>query len=1539
MKNRLVNLFGISSVTLFWTAVFVVAITALIALTTNTASAALSRIAYWQLDETSGTTFTNAESDSGIHDGSCTNCPTAVDGVVNGAQSFDGVDDAIDVPADSAFDWTGSDIFSVELWVQADDANVCNGSTEAFIGRGVSGSGQWSLGCTASGTVQFDLADDNGNNVSLQSTKTITDTAWHHVTATYDGSSDVTTLYVDGTDVISTTQAFSGSFAPTTADLNIGHLNGSAHFGGALDEIAVYDVLLSPTEIRTHYYLSRSYTATCSSDVRIMPLGDSITQGKSSGVPDEEPEKHISYRRDLWQRLADNYYTVDFVGSLQNGEYYDNFDPDHEGHPRWKDNEVAAEVFNWLTDNPADVLLLHIGTNELETSADDVVDILNEVDRYDPTITVVLARIINRVEHSNKTTTYNDNVEAMAEARIAAGDKIIVVDMEDGAGIIYDLETAGGDMYDNLHPYETGYTKMADVWYDALVEFMPTCLSAPEITSSPVETAVTGEVYTYTVTATGNPDPTFSLTTKPAGMEIDANTGEIQWTPDSAGPAEVTVEATNSEGSDPQTFTIQVSDPTPPSFTSNPNTTAYVNKIYRYDADADGQPAPTFNLTAAPPGMIVDASSGLVEWTPDSTGNYTVTLKAENSAGSEEQPYTISVATAPICPADTIAYWPLDDVAGDSTTYDLAGDHDATCTGAACPTVTAGQVENGLDFDGVDDGMDVTDDAMPDWTQDDSFSIELWVKTSQNCSGNKVFVGKYGSASWWLGCTTGGAAAFSLRSSSSEDSLPISGATNIADGAWHHIVAVRDGEADKNKLYVDGILESTQVKQYSNGFANDNDLSIGYYNNDFYFDGVLDEIGIYGRVLADSEIEGHYDEGLAGHSYCGDALIPYIVSDPVTEGVVGEAYSYQVETSGVPTPTFTLSGEPAGMEIGETTGLIQWTPDSSGTYTVTVSADNSAGSDSQQFSIEVMAPTPVEITSSPVTTASVGQPYNYNVTADGVPDPTFTLPIAPSGMGIDPETGLITWTPDAKGSFDVTVEANNGNDSDTQSFIIEVAGAPLCSADMTAYWKLDAVLSNTFTDTVSIHDATCDGGNCPTLVTGQVDNAAGFDGINDGLNVPDHDNFDWENGDSFAIELWMKTAPGQDCSGNKVFIGKYSSNDASWWVGCTDDGSGNGVTAFSLRDASGSTKLEINGTTPINDGAWHHVVAIRDGSSNENKIYVDGSEDASQPQTYNNSFGNGNQITLGYFDVSPYYRFEGTLDEVALYSAALSPTEITEHYNDGLNGKGYCETPEAPQITSSPVTSVIVNQPYSYDVEADGVPTPTYALVDNPGGMTVNNSSGLIEWTPTSSGAYAVSVTAGNSEGTVTQTYTITVADPPTITAIPDAQMEVGETFTYNVDATGYPAPTFSLTAAPGDMSIDPNTGVITWTPSTAGAVNVTVEATNAGGSDSTTFTISVGSSPVLTNLPVGVQRTRINEPFSFTVEATGSPAPTFELVSPPAGMEIDENTGEITWTPATMGSFTVTVEATNSKGSSLGTLTIEVEGYELFLPMITAAP
>jgi len=170
----------------------------------------------------------------------------------------------------------------------------------------------------------------------------------------------------------------------------------------------------------------------------------------------------------------------------------------------------------------------------------------------------------------------------------------------------------------------------------------------PSITSVAVVEAAVGHLYRYDVDATGIPSPTYSLVTYPEGMTIDESGGVIEWTPaeEQLGLHAVTVRATNLIGSDEQSFTLTVTGPTePPKITSIPVTEADVGQTYVYDVNASGIPEPTYSLTEAPEGMIIDQTTGLIQWTPhaNQSGTHEATVQANNSAGTDSQSFTITV--------------------------------------------------------------------------------------------------------------------------------------------------------------------------------------------------------------------------------------------------------------------------------------------------------------------------------------------------------------------------------------------------------------------------------------------------------------------------------------------------------------------------------------------------------------------------------------------------------------------------------------------------------------------------------------------------------------------------------------------------------------------------------------------------------------------------------------------------------------------------------------------------------------------------------
>lgn len=229
-------------------------------------------------------------------------------------------------------------------------------------------------------------------------------------------------------------------------------------------------------------------------DQKIMPLGDSITRGAFGGGTPADSEK-IGYRKPLYDGLVADGYGFDFVGSVKTdgtNPIYQPFDIDSEGHGGLWTRDIAFGITGyptdgvraWLDQNPADIVLLHIGTNGMPNlgptvNADDVMDILDEVDLWENTpgnhhVTVLLARITDWDPINPDVATFNDLITNMALDRVnnpsnsAYPDDIIMVDQHSALNYPDDLT-------DSAHPNPGGYGKMAATWQTALEGVLDKC--------------------------------------------------------------------------------------------------------------------------------------------------------------------------------------------------------------------------------------------------------------------------------------------------------------------------------------------------------------------------------------------------------------------------------------------------------------------------------------------------------------------------------------------------------------------------------------------------------------------------------------------------------------------------------------------------------------------------------------------------------------------------------------------------------------------------------------------------------------------------------------------------------------------------------------------------------------------------------------------------------------------------------------------------------------------------------------------------------
>ncbi|MFF3328711.1 FG-GAP-like repeat-containing protein [Streptomyces sp. NPDC002888] len=195
-------------------------------------------------------------------------------------------------------------------------------------------------------------------------------------------------------------------------------------------------------------------------DIRLMPLGDSITYGVESS-------DRTGYRDELYDYLEADARSVDFVGSVRAGSMSD---PDNEGHPGDRIDEIAPFAACHVKRYQPNVITLHAGTNDmnqdyqLASAPDRLKKLINRALTDSPEATVLVARLIPTAKAGlqPRIDAYNAALPAMVKDLQREGKHVVLVDMGQ-------VSVSDG-LENDAHPTDEGYAKMADAWHRGLME-------------------------------------------------------------------------------------------------------------------------------------------------------------------------------------------------------------------------------------------------------------------------------------------------------------------------------------------------------------------------------------------------------------------------------------------------------------------------------------------------------------------------------------------------------------------------------------------------------------------------------------------------------------------------------------------------------------------------------------------------------------------------------------------------------------------------------------------------------------------------------------------------------------------------------------------------------------------------------------------------------------------------------------------------------------------------------------------------------------
>ncbi len=516
------------------------------------------------------------------------------------------------------------------------------------------------------------------------------------------------------------------------------------------------------------------------------------------------------------------------------------------------------------------------------------------------------------------------------------------------------------------------------------------------------------------------------------------------------------------------------------------NQTAMVGELFTLDLNAlFADPAETYELLEARPGMTVNPSTGVISWTPSSIQDGgLVIVRAYNSAGESVQQFVIYVADAQPIDATVNSYWKLDETSG-STFTDNVGYHHATAYTPVSDTI--GVVNNAQVLNPINttsELLKVNDSPDHKWDRNESFTFSFWcrwagggVNTDVQILLTKGGIGDYKSLIQFYLKTDDvyPRIGFQLKNGGTDNVLwDVRSYEQIVPNQWYHVVGTYQGTAwptnAKMTLQVNGEspISRSDLTFSQYGFESDNPLSFGswgWYGNTYPFSGSMDEIVIWNKALNSTEVNQVYADGLSGKPQYPKPgnYAPLFSSSPITDVTENMPYNYATTVSDYEGDGMTRSAStlPSWLTFNTVNGLLSGTPGSEdvGDNLVVLNLTDGTTMVSQQFMIAVanVDEAPVIISIPDPTTIDQDEEFTYTVEVeDNDPGAVITLTglSIPDWMTFNPSTGVLSGTPtndqtqySADSTFDISIEARDNTDLfDTQEFsltVININDAPV----------------------------------------------------------------------------------------------------------------------------------------------------------------------------------------------------------------------------------------------------------------------------------------------------------------------------------------------------------------------------------------------------------------------------------------------------------------------------------------------------------------
>lgn len=687
------------------------------------------------------------------------------------------------------------------------------------------------------------------------------------------------------------------------------------------------------------------------------------------------------------------------------------------------------------------------------------------------------------------------------------------------------------------------------------------------------------------------------------------------------------------------------------------------------------------------------------------------------SADEVAQLYRLNTPTA----VDTglKGYWSFNgqDVSG-TTAYDRSGaGNTGTLTNG--PTVTPGKLGQALSFDSTNDYVDFGSPSSLDDLSTMTASAWIYPRSNGTNSVGVIFAKgpRYNPTSngWVLRMNGPGSEALSFRSDFSTTDLERSSVSDFVPlNQWSHVVVTWDGTstATNAHVYLNGVevpysTSTDGVGSHRSDAAESFIVGDGGGVLDSVFDGSIDEVRIYNRALAATEIESLYklgqsdevntgasqaqggsrlDSGLAGYWKLDDGS-GTSATDASTNGNTGTLTNGPTWTTGQIGSAVDFDGNndyivlPSAFgDFGSTADftLSSWFRNTNASADTDIIFNKEAGAaDWINFGLNsshqaglYCATGGGNLYNEFSTTTYNDSLWHHLVASRSLSGTAVTIYV--DGVAVKTSTGLTACTFSKnlstslgtykigaahlfKGDIDEFRVYNRALSADEVAQLYRLNAPTGTETGLKGYWSFNGKdVSGT-----TAYDRSGAGNtgiltNGPTVTPGKIGQALRFDGVNDYVlgGTPAVTTY------PITLSTWFKTTNAPSDYAQILMLGSGGLSLATLSETIAAECGGVGKIKYLIRDTTGTNSSNVCSSTVLNDGQWHHAVGVSSGAS-DHRLYIDG-------VLQNTSTTTIGTVTLGstYIGANTGTQlFSGSIDEARIYNRALTESEIKALYN------------------------------------------------------------------------------------------------------------------------------------------------------------------------------------------------------------------------------------------------------------------------------------